>query len=235
LVILLTSWPGWLKLIYTIFIAMGLAIFYYSDIMRKSVVILFNMEEPAASLYGRVHDSFDELLHCEGIWHIEAESRVHDNKYFGGASGKIRRKEINLFTRDIPIIKTNIDVPQIPVGKQILAFLPERLLVIEGKKIGAVAYDDLIFEVSSQRFVERGIVPMDTQIVGQTWKYVSKDGGPDRRFKSNPKYPIVNYEYIRFSSSTGLNEEICISRIGYGTEFERAISDLSTHLLGTKE
>jgi hypothetical protein len=234
-IILGTSLSIWSKVILYIFLIGGIGFSYYWDVMKKSVVILFDMEEPANSLYKKLHDSFKELLQCKGTWHIEASVRNRDKKYHGGADECVRRKETKLSIDSLPFIKTNVEVPQVSVGKQQLAFMPDRLLIIEGKKVGAVAYDDLHLEISSHQFIEVEKTPNDAQIVGQTWKFVNKKGGPDRRFKNNPPRQIALYEHINFTSSSGLNEEICLSRTGFGPEFERAISNLSSYLLGTKE
>jgi len=220
----------WLKVIYSLFVLGILGCVYSRDLMVKSIVILFDMEEPARSHYLKLYECFKELLQCKGTWHVIASSRIQNEKHYGGANENVRRKEIKLAVGRLPLIKTNVDIPQIPVGKQTLAFMPDRLLVIEGKKVGAVAYEDLNLNISSQRFVEGGKIPSDAKIVGQTWKYVNKDGGPDRRFKDNPQYQIAHYELIQFESSSGLNEEICLSRIGFGSLLEQAVSELSLYL-----
>ena len=36
--------------------------------------------------------------------------------------------------------------------------------------------------------------PSDATVVGQTWQYVNKDGGPDRRFAHNPTRTVVLYD-----------------------------------------
>jgi len=54
--------------------------------------------------------------------------------------------------------------------------------------------------------MESGGLPSDAQVVGRTWQYVNKKGGPDRRFNNNPEIPIALYEEGHFGSTTGLNE-----------------------------
>ena len=55
------------------------------------------------------------------------------------------------------------------------------------------------------RFIEGDGVPSDATVVDQTWRFVNKNGGPDRRFNNNVQLPIVNYGVLRFSSANGLN------------------------------
>ena len=71
-------------------------------------------------------------------------------------------------------------------------------------------------------FVEEESVPRDSQVVDRTWRYVNKKGGPDKRFSNNRELPVVLYEEMYLTSSSGLNEIIQLSRIGYGTRFKEA-------------
>jgi hypothetical protein len=233
-VILDASLQEWFKVI-LYFLLLGLVGFsYYWDLMSKSVVILYDMEDPAKSLYEGLHKSFKDLRECQGTWHIEASGRIQDKKYHAGADEAVRRKKSTFRVGSLRFIKTNVEIPMIPVGKQTLAFMPDRLLVIEGKKVGAISYDGINLEVASQRFIEEEGIPRDAQVVGKTWKYVNKKGGPDRRFKDNPQLPIALYEQIHMTSSSGLNEVISISRTGYGDKFDQSISELSAYLAGTR-
>ena len=72
------------------------------------------------------------------------------------------------------------------------------------------------------------------KVVDRTWKYVNKSSGPDKRFKDNRELPIVLYEDIHFTSNTGLNERIEISRTGFGDEFASSINALAKSIQQTK-
>jgi hypothetical protein len=50
-------------------------------------------------------------------------------------------------------------------------------------------------------------------VIGQTWRYVNKKGGPDRRFSHNPEIPIMRYGQMSLQSSSGLNELFEASRV----------------------
>src|SRR5207247_1793990 len=93
--------------------------------------------------------------------------------------------------------------------------------------VGAVSYEDLSIVVNSTRFVEEESVPGDAHIVDQTWKYVNKSGGPDRRFNSNRQLPICLYEELWLNSPSGLNELIQLSRTGIGERLNAAIENLA--------
>ena len=134
---------------------------------------------------------------------------------------------IRLKSGAVPFLKTNVPIPQIPVGTQTLVFFPDRLLVYEPQGVGAVGYRDLSVEIEPTRFIEREGVPRDARVVDQTWKYVNKNGGPDRRFKDNPEIPIVEYESVLFKSRTGLKELIHCSKVGVAQRFEQSVRELA--------
>jgi hypothetical protein len=48
--------------------------------------------------------------------------------------------------------------------------------------------------------------------VGNTWKYVNKSGGPDRRFNDNRQLPICAYSEYTLTSDTGVYEVITTSK-----------------------
>lgn len=198
------------------------------DKLRKTTVILYDLEPEVEAAYSKLHDALNALGSCSRSWHIEARGEVLDRKYNAGASGVVKRKQISLTTGAPPFIKTNVDVPLVPVGKQLLAFMPDRLLVLEPKAVGAIDYSTLDIEVSQSRFVEDETVPQDATVAGSTWRYVNKKGGPDRRFKDNREIPICAYEQIRLSSKTGLNEVIQVSRQRAAAPLCEALSLLRT-------
>ena len=82
---------------------------------------------------------------------------------------------------------------------------------MQGSKIGALNYSDINTNAYTTRFIESEGVPRDAQVVGQTWKYVNKSGGPDRRFKDNRQLPICLYGELELSSTSGLNTVIMFS------------------------
>lgn len=218
--------PIWLVVL---FVALAVGICWLAsmkDELRKTTVVMYDLEPEVETAYARLHDAFGVLRSCSRIWHIEAQGEVRDRKYHAGASGVVKRKQVSLTTGAPPFVKTNVEVPLIPVGKQVLAFMPDRLLVFESAAVGAISYSALDLDVAEIQFVEEEAVPQDATVVGRTWRYVNKKGGPDRRFKDNREIPICVYEQIHLSSSTGLNEVIQISRRGASTALSEALASL---------
>lgn len=202
------------------------------DELRKTTVVIYALEPEVDNAYARLHDAFGVLRSCSRTWHIEARGEVRDRKYHAGASGVVKRQMVTLTAGAPPFIKANVEVPLVPVGRQVLAFMPDRLLVFDSAAVGAISYADLSLDVAESQFVEEEAVPQDATVVGKTWRYVNKKGGPDRRFKDNREIPICVYEQIHLSSTSGLNEVIQVSRRGPGATLSQALSsmrELRTH------
>lgn len=219
--------PSWAAPI-TALLSCGAVILAYNyDKVKKSTVLFYNLEDHIETAYQGFHEAFDKLAGCSQVWNIDAESKVLDRKYHAGASKLIKRQTITLARKEPQYVKTNLSIPAIPVGRQTLYFLPDRVLVFDKDGVGTVNYKSLQLDVSQTQFIEDEGAPADSKIVGQTWKYVNKKGGPDKRFKNNPQLPVVLYETINFTSSSGLNEVIFLSRTDTGGEFRKAVFNLA--------
>ena len=198
------------------------------DALRRTTVIFYRLEPDVEQLYQQIHDGFAYLRACGGTWHKEAEASVNDGKYHAGAGALVRRHRIGLRLGQPPLVKTNIEVPLLPVGKQTVAFMPDRLLVFEATGVGAISYSDLNASRSSTRFIESDAMPADATVVGKTWQYVNKSGGPDRRFKNNRELPICLYDEVHLTSTSGLNEIIQISKEGGAEKFALSLLAMKT-------
>ncbi|MEM7480830.1 MAG: DUF4236 domain-containing protein [Acidobacteriota bacterium] len=225
---LLSPLPTWAKLLVALALVASITAARVRDISKKSVVLFYDFQDDMATRYSNFLDSAEALSSCNAIWHIQAQGRVRDKKYHAGADSLIRRNHTFLRKAQPKWVELNIDVMALGVGLQTLFFLPDRILVYQGAAIGAIHYSDLALDVHSCRFIEDGRVPRDAEVVGQTWRYVNKSGGPDRRFTDNPQIPICHYEEISFSSSSGLNELIQVSRVGHGQSLAAALAALTT-------
>lgn len=196
------------------------------DRRRKITFIIYDIDQISEGKIQSFYDTFDELRRAEKKWHVAASGYVSDKqrKYHAGADNLIKRSSIQINYSVPKYIKTNVKVPCIPVGKQKLYFFPDRVFLVENRKVGAVSYGNLILEHRNSRFIEEETVPMDTEVVGQTWRFVNKNGGPDRRFKNNRQLPICLYSELWFKSSTGLNEVIQVSKPDVGIRLKNFLN-----------
>lgn len=194
------------------------------DSFRRTTVLFYDLEGDAEVAYGSLATAFEELARCKGKWHIPSGGAVQDLKTWkrhAGASHLVTRKSIGLTFRLPAVIKSNISSPALAVGKQVLFFMPDVVLVQVGSRFGVVSYLDLRVNCQPSSFIETQPVPSDAKIINYTWKHPNKSGGPDRRFKYNPQIPICLYEAVHISSYTGVNELLEFSRTGIAGAFAK--------------
>lgn len=189
----------------------ALLYFRHIDVSKGTVLIEYDIESDVSKTFNLLSESTVKLGESGGQWNVEAQGEITDWKTSAGANVQIRRKSIKIELGLPKKVVSNIKVPVLPAGKQTLYFFPERLLVYEGKKVGAISYSDLSIEPTQSKFVEEEKVPHDAEIIDKTWKYVNKKGGPDRRFKDNQELPITLYGQLHLTSMSGLNEMFMFS------------------------
>jgi len=197
-------------------VASPIALFFakWTDDLRKSTVIAFDLDDGATKEYESLVTALETLGSAQRLWHVAAEADVYDQKRNAGASTVVNRSDTRPGLGLPPFVKSNLDIPALSVGRQTLYFFPDRLLVFEAGSVGAIAYAELNILRQTTRFIEDGAPPSDARVVGHTWRYVNKSGGPDRRFNNNRQLPIMEYEQIHLTSSSGLNELLQASRVG---------------------
>jgi len=202
------------------------------DSVRRSVVLMYDLGEQAQTSFEALTKSFDGMASAQEKWVLQAQGEQKDWKRHAGASVSVARTAASLEYKVPRVIKTNVSVPSITGGRQDLYFFPDVLLVAEGRKAAAVSYASLRIAWSDARFIEDGRVPGDSQIVGTTWKYVNKKGGPDRRFKNNRQLPILRYQELLFRSTGGLNKILQLSHNEDRAQFRSSVEQLAAAVGG---
>lgn len=199
----------------------------FLDRRRKTTVIVYHIDPSTEQKIRSFYDTFNELIRAEKKWHVSASGEVREQqrKYHAGAGTVVKRSPIDIGFSVPRYVRTNVKVPCVPVGKQKLYFFPDRVLLVERRKVGAVSYGNLSLDCANIRFIEEEAVPRDTRVVGHTWRYVNKNGGPDKRFKDNRQLPICLYSELRFRSGTGLHEMIQVSRPDAGIRLMGHLND----------
>ena len=200
---------------------------FYFDLLKKSVVIMYDLDDDMHASFKRLHESMALLSRLGATWHISGQAKVHDSKYHAGAGQLIQRKKIAIDESLPPFVRTNISVIKLPTKGNTLYFLPDTILVFSGNQVGSIGYADLKLEFNSSRFIEEGNLPYDANVVDQTWRFVNKNGGPDRRFNNNSQIPICEYEELRLITDHGLNELLQLSKTGHSQHLRCAVQELS--------
>lgn len=191
----------------------SIACFIGGIVYRKkgAISLDYDIEEDMKAEIEEQMQPLIKMTQCNKVWRLMQTSKVIDKKYSSGASNIIKRELCVTSTKATFPFKTTEKIASFRNKKEVLLFLPDKLLILQGSKIGALNYDDINFDGSTTRFIEEEKVPKDATIVDETWKYVNKSGGADKRFKNNRKLPICLYGKIEMTSDSGLDTEIMFS------------------------
>jgi DNA polymerase-3 subunit epsilon len=193
----------------------GLVWLWFNDRSRRTVVAFYDVNDDAAGWFQGMVDATSRLAASDALWRVDASGNVQTSyqyKVNAGATTIVSRSTARASLTPPAILATNIAVPSIVSSKAALYFLPDRLLIMSGKRFSDVAYDELGADAAALRFTESGRVPRDARQVDTTWQYVNVGGGPDRRFKNNRRYPVMQYGEINLVSDGGLRWQLQCSQ-----------------------
>ncbi|MRW87857.1 DUF4236 domain-containing protein [Pseudoduganella sp. FT26W] len=211
----------------SIMVAVGTFWLYMWDEARRSTVLFYDFDSGAEHVYEQVLSSFAGLYQCKASWRVLASGQVLDGRYNAGAGRTLQRKTAVLGKGGISHLQCNIDVPWLNAGRNSLYFYPDRVFIVSGSRVAACTYGSLNSTARLTRFIEDGGVPSDSNVVGQTWRFVNKNGTPDRRFNNNIQIPIAQYEELCLSSTQGIQECFQFSRTGTAEAFAAALTKLA--------
>ncbi len=196
------------------------------DKINRTTPLFYELDTAAAERFTAIQSACQSLAHAAGVWRIETEQAQRDWKYHAGATSSITRRTATVGRINPPFISTNVEVWGIDVGAFKVLFFPDHVLVLQGKTYGAVSYGSLGVVVRAYRFIEDGSVPSDAEIVGQTWQYVNRSGGPDRRFANNRQLPIALYSQVEIRSAEGLNLHLHVSNQALADRFVKGLNSV---------
>ena len=171
-----------------------------------------NFDKGSKEIYDELIESFKQLVTCDKIWDITSAQDNDWVKDRSWASKVLKRKQTN-------ICFDSLD--EIQVGWEVLKFVnknggdiflyPSHVVITNNRKIDIFDIRKLEISHFPDRMIEEEKVPKDTRIIDYTWRYVNKNGWPDKRYSNNKKIPVVEYGKLCFDSETWLYEEFVFS------------------------
>jgi hypothetical protein len=189
------------------------------DRKRLTTTLDYNLRDDQNQAFGELVRAFEGLASCARVWRIPRKKDQRDWKRNAGAGVDVERQRISLRLGLPNLIKSNLEFPTFPLGNETIYFAPDAVLIVARNSIATLTYEDCELFAGATRFIESEGAPSDTQVVGATWQYVNKNGGPDRRFSNNRQLPICIYGQIDLKSSGGLNERLECSRADAAKDF----------------
>jgi hypothetical protein len=209
---------------------------YQKDKKRLTIEIYYEMDDKIRQVHDKFIQHFSEIMASGRVWQYLNAQSTTDFKRNAGAGQLITRVKVKSITpnkKPERFFSTNIQIPNIQLRNTDLYFFPERLIIKRGNEFGAVFYKNIHLDSLSTRFIEEESITPDAEIVDWTWKFLNKNGSPDKRFNNNRQLPICLYSQYHFSSATGLNEILTTSRKGAFDNFSKfltAIGQLQNRL-----
>lgn len=192
--------------------------------LARITTLKYKLDEEATNELIKLQKVFNELTKASRIWRVTSRKATWDWKRNAGASSLITRNRITAGRLTPPFLNTRISVYGFSLGMMQLFFLPDQVFILQNGKYGAVSYNSLEVNAYPTRYIESEGVPNDSKILEYTWRYVRKDGGPDRRFSNNQQIPIVQYGQVELFSKSGMNLHFQVSNLSLAQEFTQALS-----------
>jgi hypothetical protein len=203
--------PRWRALLALVLVGVC-AWVYWRDTVRRLTVLFYEPDVHTGALYETLRVAIATAGTSQKLKSIASTSRYADTKYSAGAGQGLAFASASLVFGQPPGVAANIDMPLLKTGRTTLAFLPDRILAFQGNAVGAVSYAHLRTDSERTRYVESESLPSDATVIDRTWQYVNKSGGPDRRFRNNPQYPVCAYSKLLLSTASGLDIRLLASK-----------------------
>lgn len=186
------------------------------DAAERRVVVFYDVSDAHKDWFQALVHAWVPVTHSEKIWLTVASARITSTKVRkenAGVDRLVKREEGRADLDGPKHLKTNVDVPTVRVGAASLFFLPDRVLIWENGEYSDIDYRRLGLSYSKKKFVHRsGEMPRDAQQVGRKWKYVNKNGTPDKRYNDNRMFPVLLYGHLDLATSGGLVWHLQTSR-----------------------
>lgn len=208
------TWPSFIRSMAFIISVALISWVYWRDQMSKLTVLFYEPDQATSDLFERLSGAISHAAAAHKLKSIVTTSSYADTKYSAGATQGLKFGAASLTLGQAPGVVANIPVPVLTAERTTLAFFPDRVLAFQGKSVGAVDYARLQGISEFVRYIESDSVPSDARIIDQTWQYVNKKGGPDKRFKNNRQLPICAYNQLNLSTPDGLDIRFLSSKEG---------------------
>lgn len=200
---------------------------YRRDNIRLATVLMYDLNDAVIKVFEKFAEEFDDLSRSQKVMNIDTKGVIYDWKRHAGAAYEVKSHPARFGYGMPKRIQTNVSVPFITGGINTLYFFPDLLLIQQNRSVGGLEYRSVSIDFYNQLFNEAQGVPGDAVVVGHTWRFVRRDGGPDRRFNNNFQIPVVNYQAMVVSGPGNFQKVLYLSRNASRAGFLNAIRALA--------
>ncbi|QDT44550.1 Tellurite resistance protein TerB [Gimesia alba] len=173
------------------------------DHSRRHVNFSYRIEGKGETAFNNINESISLLNQCGAVLLYKGRRHFEDSRYSGGAKTQPEFAGVTFSLSSPPLLDLDFKVWHMHAFQKDFYFMPDHILVFQGARAGGISYANLAFSTDSEILQERGLVSKtrDSNIVGQTWRFVNKDGSPDKRFNNNVKIPEMKYGILKLEGS----------------------------------
>ncbi len=196
-----------------IFIITGMAGIVLKIYTHTKLVVTmeYEFDEDSKIAFEQFNSIWMSMNTNKKFWQIITAAQIQNAKAHGGAKTGVTRIPAKAINKLPYFLNSNINPFGLRLKNKQLLFLPDKLLVIDGRRVGALNYSDIDLKLEKTNFIESSAVPADAKVVRQTWLKVNKDGSPDRRYKGNRQVPVCEYGEVIIQSGNKLYVELMCS------------------------
>lgn len=186
------------------------AVFKVIVLATMGVSLKYKMDQNWRNFANTRMAPFTYMSKSKRLWEVTSSSGGYDRKYHAGCSVQVQRKDIRV-VYSVPFpFKPSVNAYTLYLPGLKFVFLPDCVYLIHGSSCEALHYEHIKWSSSMTVFVESN-APEDSQVVGQTWQYVNKKGGPDRRFSYNPMLVECSYGQLEVNFANRRRAKLMLS------------------------
>ena len=128
---------GWYALVVT---AIACCAFLYSqENIKRAVTFRYELDKEIATHYRQLTQTFRDVAQCERIWRIVSQTTHNDRRHNAGATSSVERITIAFEFGGMGAITTNVDVASLKAAGTRVFFLPDRIIMITGPRVGSIS------------------------------------------------------------------------------------------------
>lgn len=188
-----------------------------------------------------IRDTYNEVVTTALALRASAMGVSHQSEVYldphtgrkghGGATKLVANADLTITTGHPAGAKLNFVPLVVHASGHTYFFLPHVLASRTGTDVTANSYDTVRLEVTEWR-MQVDQVPSGAEFVGYVWRFMNKDGGPDRRYNDNFQIPVIlTWEVDFFIQGVGELHLAFSSRAAVATfkaafeRFQQALAD----------
>lgn len=189
----------------------------------RSFLLVYDLSSGVMAEYDGMCSKLDDLGSIGSLRSVAGAVDHNDWKRHAGSTRALKLDDAKVEIGLPRHVTSNVCAWVLRAQGRRFFLLPDKLLVEQSGKLAAVSYRDLSVDVHTAPFVMDTAVPYDAEVIGETWKYVRKDGGPDRRFSGNHRLAVVRMAYLQIRSQTGINILLQVSSEAFASAAAAAL------------